>query len=558
MAKVKIQLNQLERQVHETTFLTAEQIVQEGRVEPLKEVEKGLWQARVVLDTVYEIDVMMRGDRVHDFYCGCSRGSKQLPCPHLVAVLLVLRGFRQQQQARRKADRESTLPALQIRTMLNRIPEMDLHQFVKEWAKEDPAFSQAFKARFFVRMHNAQPAHYLDDLFLSYQDGDGQLDTTPKALHDIHRLFRQVLAQASQLLTESRSQSGFALLEYLVTLLEQIDQERLRKQMIRSILHLLQDEDQHQDLQPDSPRFHFLKMLFHQLVQMGEEEAVHLSLLLLQQYTGFPEARSAIAQLMKSEIGRSAISQYNPEPLVLVYYQNLTNEEREDDWMASLGLPRMAPLFYARLAQNLLDSGDFSGCRRILTAGQAIFPESAELLRLQIQLSWELHEKDELPALAEKLVLGTLSEADIHFIQNYLDTKSTRALFQSLVDRLQMAQSFEQHLVRSILLSELAEWDALGQQIVQSGSYRLLERFSDQLIKHLSTPYDQLTIQFLSEYLDKHVGPQARQLIQKTRALLIRQGQVKSEKKLIAAIRARYPHRIQLFLEQDDAQSERL
>ena len=558
MAKVKIQLQQLERQVHETTFLSAEQFVQEGRVEQLKEVEKGLWQARVMLDTTYEIDVMMRGDRVHDFYCGCSRGIKQLPCPHLVAVLLVLRGFRQQQQARRKAEKEATLPALQIRTMLNRVPESDLHQFVREWAKEDPTFAQAIKARFFMRLHASQPSHYLDSLFSTFQDGDGQLDNTPKALHELHRLFRQVLAQAAQLLLDSRSESGYALLEYLTSLLTRVDQERWRRQMIRSILQLLQDQDLQTDFHPQSPRFRFLMTCFHQLVQLGEEDAVHLVLLLLQQYSGFPEARSAIARLMKAEIERSARTRFNPEPLVLVYYQNLTREERDEDWMAGLNLPRLGPLFYTRLARTLLDSGDFTGCGRILNTGQAIFPESAELLRLQIQLSWELHRTDDLPLLAQKLILISLSEEDIHFLREYMPSESITPLFHSLTAQLDASHTFEQNLIRCILWAELEGWDPLGQQIIQSGSFRLLERFGDQLLNHLGSRYDPFVIQFLTTYLDRHVGPQAKQLIRKTRAFLIQQGQLAAERRLLAALQERYPHRSNLFLDQENHQSERL
>ena len=71
MAKTKIQLKHLERQIHEGTLLTGEQYYQEGRVEQFRELEKGLWQARVRLELSYEIEVLMRGDQVQAFTGPC-------------------------------------------------------------------------------------------------------------------------------------------------------------------------------------------------------------------------------------------------------------------------------------------------------------------------------------------------------------------------------------------------------------------------------------------------------------------------------------------------------
>ncbi len=547
MPKPKIQLKHLERQIQEGTFLIGEQYFREGRVEQLRELDKGLWQANVRLDNLYEIEVLLRGERVQEFSCGCSRGIKRLPCPHLIAVLLMLRGFRDQQQETIRQEREATLPALQLRTLLHRISDDDLQQFVRDWAKEEPAFSQALKARFFTRINDSDPAHYLEALLLPYQDMDGRWETEPKRIQEIQRMFKQIFAQSRGLLQEGQDKPGFAILEFMTGLLQNIESPRIKTTLIRSILQILDHPDLQTDLRPDSPRFHFLCIFLRVMVQIEEEAAAHETLILIQAYAGFPEARQAIRQLILSLLQSGKHLKINPEPLVLVYYQNLPETERAEDWLAHLDLPRMGPSFYERLSASLLESGDFEGSHRILEAGRVVFPESAELIRLKIQLLWELHEGPAILPLAEQLILIHLSERDIAYITPYLTAAQLKKLYRSLLQALQTGQTFEHHRMACLILHESRAWQDLAQRIIQSGSFRLLERYADELRSQFPEEYPHLVTRFLEGYLDRHVGPQAKRIIQQVFTLLDGQEMHSAAARLSVHLKNRYPHRQQLL-----------
>ena len=551
MAKLKIQLKQLERQVPEGTFLVGEQYFREGRVEQLRELDRGLWQARVRLDRIYDLEVLLRGDKVSEFYCDCSLGNKHLACPHLVAFLLMLRGFKDQQQEIKRQKNEAKLPVLQIRTLLNHISTPELHQFVREWAKEEPSFSQALKARFFTKINRDNPEHYLDALFQSCFDSDDQRESGPKLYKEVIRLFRQILAQASGLIEQSEENPGYDLLLYLCKLVPRFDSDRLKTTAIKGIMAVLDDESLQDELRPDSARFGFLQTCFGIMVSIGEEKAANRLLLHLQAYTGYPEARNSILDLMRNTLVSAANLQVNPEPLVLVYYQNLPEEKRKQAWLDSLNLPRMGPSFYERMASTLMDTGDFDGCKRMLNYGQSEYPASAELLRLQIQLHWELHEAEPIPVLAQKLLLGTLSGADVDFLSTVMSKEAYLDFSDSMIDSLQDGNTYDHHQLACIFMARSGGWKKLAKRVIQSGSIRLLDKYSHDLQSRYPDQYKAIITEFIDGYLDKHVGPQAKQIIRKVLALLRKQELDKVIDEMINHLQTRYPHRSQLLEDLD-------
>ncbi len=558
MPKPKIQLKQLERQIHEGTFLVGEQYFREGRVEQLRELDKGLWQARVRLEMIYDIEVLLRGDRVHAFTCPCSRGLKRLPCPHLIAVLLMMRNFRDQQRENKRVQKEATLPALQLRTLLQRVSVEDLQQFTKEWAKEDPSFAQAFKARFFAQISTTNPAHYLDLLLHSYQDADGEISTEQKHIQELLPLFRQVLAQVNSLLDQKQEESAYAILHHLLKTASTIGSDRLSSAILDGIITMMETQGLSAELHADDLRFPFLSELLNVLVAQGVEEGVHRNLLQIQAYSGFPESRSNILQVIKSLMSQSKMLQIDPEPLVLVYYQNLPDTDRQRDWLDDLQLPRMGPAFYERLVTTLLETGDFEGCERILTTGQMAYPESAELIRLRIQLYWELHDIDPLIDLAERLILNTLSNADVLFSEKYLSKKQLSILFKGLILKLEDGQTYDHHRLTCMIMARSGAWKAVARRVTSSSSIRLLDIYADDLNEQFPIEYQRILTQFLDDYLDQHVGPQAKQIVQKIRSLLSRQNLSALFYELAVHIKNRYPHRQSLLDDLDATPSLRI
>lgn len=558
MAKTKIQLKHLERQIHEGTLLTGEQYYQEGRVEQFRELEKGLWQARVRLELNYEIEVLMRGDQVQAFTCPCSRGMKQLPCPHLIAVLLMMRNFRDQQREAKRLQKEASLPALQIRTLLPLIPETEIQAFVKDWASEDPIFAQALKARFFAKMRTTNPTGYLDLLLHAYQDADGNIVSEARHIQELLSIFRQVLAQVRSLLKLNQEETAYSILHHFTGLTASLDIDRISGPILFDIIDISEEHGDSAEIQPDDQRFHFLTFLLETLIKLSIEEDVHRTLLQIQSYCGFPESRRHICQVIRKILLQEPVLEIDLDPLALVYYQNLTDQERQTDWLEELHLPRMAPSFYERLVTTLLETGDFEGARRILETGRRVYPESAELIRQQIQLHWELHEPDDLPRLAEQLVLNTLSGQDILFAERYLAPSQLIQMNAFLIRQLADGQTFDQHRIACLLFARAKSWKDLAHRVIQSGSIRLLDTYADDLQAHLPIDYQIIMTRFLDDYLDRHVGPQAKQVIQRISVVLDRQQLPDMFGELARHIQNRYPHRPQLLDNQDYSMHSRL
>jgi hypothetical protein len=205
-----------------------------------------------------------------------------------------------------------------------------------------------------------------------------------------------------------------------------------------------------------------------------------------------------------------------------------------------------------------MENGDFEGSQRILETGRAEFPSSAELIRLQIQLLWELHQGSSILPLAEKLILSNLAEKDVQFVSDYLTAPQIKKLDGALLTALETGQTFEHHRMACILLHRASSWKSLSKRIIHSGSFRLLERYAEDMVTRSSENYPQLVTRFLEGYLDQHVGPQAKRIIQQVLSLLAQQGLQVAASDLVLHLKNRYPHRPQLLDDAEQSSTNRI
>ena len=141
-------LQHLELHIDETSLLQGERLLEGERVTFCAEQEKNLWVATVEAGRSFEIEVKTSPSRVTAATCECERFLETAMCGHIAAVLLQVRKL---QQARKETARQTALPRrikLNAEMILGVAPTEDLLVFLREYARQDRAFTLALKARF--------------------------------------------------------------------------------------------------------------------------------------------------------------------------------------------------------------------------------------------------------------------------------------------------------------------------------------------------------------------------------------------------------------------------
>jgi hypothetical protein len=548
--KTLLSLDLLEVQLPESTVLSAERYLLEGRVDHLREIDKHLWQARVLgTDKTFEPEVQMRGNFLKAHTCDCSLGHKKLPCNHVASVLFLLRRLRDQRRIKREGEKKF-VPEIQVKRLLLLVPTDDQAKFIRDWAQVDNEFALAFKARFFHNMGSHHHIEYLEQLFAPYILDDGSLAVEPEpALKPLRLLIKQLLAQTEDLLIKQTEDLAFANLNYLIQKFQISGSFRQRPALIRQIIQLITRDEFVQNLDPESPRFQFLLDTLNPFMLMKEDFAIQMLLLSLQSYAGFATGRQRINALIGYHLRKGLPKQVNSQSFILVYYQTLNKEQKEGPWIEQLELPRLSPVVYEHLCQTLVDTGDFEGADRLLAEGLTWYPHYMALLRIKANLFWEMHRKRELPAIMLNLIQTSLEPNDLAAAKKLLSEKKWPAfLLQLRQILLALPATYERNVMLSEIHCDRKEWTELSKILVASHSPRLFQRFIQRFpgddIQQIIDVYNQ----FLAEYLDQHIGPKSTVVVQNLFATMEGKQQNSLKKAISQFLKKRYPERPQLLV----------
>ncbi len=547
--KTHLSLDLLEVQLPESTVLTAERYLYEGRVEHLREIDKNLWQAKVLgADKTFEPEVLMRGNFLKAFTCDCSLGHKKMPCNHVASVLFLLRRLRDQRRQKKAAENQF-VPEIQIKRLLLFVSPDDQSRFIREWSQLDKEFALAFKSRFFHTLSGPNHLAYLDQLFAPYKLEDGALAVEPdQALKPLQILIKQLLAQTEDLLVKQAEELAFTNLTYLLQKFQLSDSFRQRPTLIRQMIQLISRDEFVQNLDPESPRFQFLLNALSLFIDMKEDYAIQMVLLSLQSYVGFAGARQQINTTVGTHLRKGIHKLGNSQSFILVYYQTLDTESKAGRWIEGLELPRLSPVVYEHLCQTLMETGDFEGTERLVLEGLNWYPHYMALLRLKVKLYWEMHRIRELPALMLTLVLTSLDTIDLQTAKKLIAGKRWLSFLKSLEHNLMdLPATYERNAMVCEIHSERNGWVELSNILVSSGSPRLVQRFIPRLPADDSNIIIDIYTRFLASYLDQHVGPKSTDVVQNLFSTIDERRQQAVKKAITQFLKKRYPERPQLI-----------
>ena len=540
-----ITLDQLETQVPEGVLAAAEKYFQEGRVEHLREIDKNLWQARITgFEQIIEPEVLLRGNYVKAFSCECSKGSKKVPCAHLIALLLLIRKVRRQKIQKQAS---AAIPEFKTRDLIEILPESSLRKFLHDWSERDPEMVLALRAEFFHHFAARDHAGQLDVLFQPFLLEDGGLATEPaSSLRSLQVLIRHVLRQTEALLISDEDPRAYINMGFILRHLSMTPGFRNRSSLAKHILQIVAKHGLRESLDPSSPRFDFLLKILPFVLAIDEEKLLPLVLLELQAYAGFSHAavriNSTTGTLLRER--RHAIG--DPQALLLVYYQTLRAQDKQNNWIENLGLPRLSPSVYTNLASTLLGSGDFEGGMTLSAKGLEHYPHFADLLRIHIKCLWELHDFTHIPELLHRLLTIHLIPEDLDLAKAYLPVSTWESFCSKLGRALQALPS---SYGRNVLLAETyfhsGNFGKLEDVIVESESPKLMQRFIGRLHALGPDSIVNLLERFLQRYLAQHLGPPATKTVSNLLGMLTADEDQSVRSRVIHFLKERFPERLE-------------
>lgn len=150
---VKLSLKDFEFHISSTTWSIAQDLVTEGHVHSLQEVERHFWVAKVTDgESTWESEVIITPSKIKAYACECWSEQRRLMCPHIAATLLQVRKFLNQRAEQKEKEKLATPQVeavrISVQKVLAEVPISDLQDFVKEYARRDRDFALALKTRF--------------------------------------------------------------------------------------------------------------------------------------------------------------------------------------------------------------------------------------------------------------------------------------------------------------------------------------------------------------------------------------------------------------------------
>ena len=158
-----------------------------------QEVERHLWTARY---GPHEAEARISPSRVRAIGCDCSDFSLRKSCPHVAALLLAIRAQRPAPKPRPATTK--TAKRLSVPGILAEAEDGALRAFLRDYARRDPAFALALKARFAgsvqLEDNRAKYRQLIEGTVRGARRADGSL--TPRALKRALPVLQELLGQA--------------------------------------------------------------------------------------------------------------------------------------------------------------------------------------------------------------------------------------------------------------------------------------------------------------------------------------------------------------------------
>ena len=540
----KLLLKDFELRISANTWNQAEDLLQAGAVQRLRELERHFWVAQVHDgEETHETEVIITPSRIKAFACDCSGPGRRFMCAHVAAMLAKVRQFldqkaiEQQDRAAEKVAKGSS--RLTIGEVLKSIETEALHDFIQEYAKQDRNFSLSLKTWFAGAVQRGENTYAVLWNSLIPKAGKPMQDA---AMRQLRKTLGDLNKRAARALREGDYRQVFeismASLPGVVTLEQNhptAPVEELWASAQQLIGYLMELETG--SLSPELAH-QVRELLLDALPQKALDRHFRDKMLL---WLG----RGATDNATFAQI-ESRFSNNNPDTAgieVLLY--------------CVAQIERKMPEALSRVLAGFAARPDFvletlSALRR-LNYPAAILP-AIELLEQSLTFSNEQKRQLQQLSYYAAQTLGDKAPQMAYLKRQFLEYKQQDALARlrdlSPEEWPELRQQLLEHLEQSGDRDRLATFytaermfSELIQMLENSGEIAFLQRFEAFLLpEHVDFVYGQY-LKYLSVYLEDHFGGPAAQEVRRNLQSLVQKGQLPLVKRISDELQRRYPER---------------
>ncbi len=551
----------LEKVIDPDIFDAGLQLVEEGIISGIKEIETNLWVARTSLEI--EPELLISRDKVKTYSCDCQLARSGNICEHIAGTAILFRRERNRPTSKTKrTTSKKKAPPKKITTahILNMVSEQEIKDFVRKYARSNRQFAVSLKTKF---------AH----LFQSEDTGKkyGQVLETIIKTHvgrsaylkvaKLRRLLKnldELLDQAENALAQNHYGDVFSLLsnfiEYVVPVVWKSKGDDLLVRLDRAfqLLNQLVQKDISPELQEkmaakmieECPKFKY---------RSGETTAkFFFSLGYLYERMG---QLDMLSDFIEEQVKDSTWGHWLMAEWQVFRYRIASTLEKEEvckEIMAESILDR--PLFNRMIKDAELRNDKNTLKYLIETAKEqdSGILNNMALHTEKILLSMAKEEKNKrnLVIHAEKLFLDTLDLQYFELLKQNISKYKWSSFFARLIDKITSNNKYwvQKEAVAELLARE-KKIAGLFHYIQQIKSLTLLSKYETVLLNNDRLKYIELFESMAMDHAKHHLGEKNARFLSEKIATLINGKEKSFAQELIRKLQTEYPQRRSLMNE---------
>jgi len=555
-------LRNLETHIGEAALLEGERLLDERRVDSLREVERHLWVARFGRENSVEVEIKVSPSRVLAATCECSTFRQRGECGHFAAAALALRRELTQRTARKQQPKQKApaRPAkLTTNVVLEHVDREQLTAFVREYARTHRNFAIALKARFAAQVETIPTREKFEQLL----DGAIKLARRPdrsishRGLQKIVMVLRELHEQTEEALDRHHYGDACSIAQSIVEKLPPIlgkfsttvDELERELRFAFSVFETVARSDAPPALQRELWNYAIGECSKLAYRKHGYDLLFFRLLLLL---SDGPERVDQVLQALATQRQKYMEAFADPTPLLLLELRLLEEHERREEAAALIegNLLQRGVLQYA--IEYALRHQQYGRAKQLVRAGldQQEEAGAAEWLELyQRRIAEAEGDTRTLLLLLEKQYLQHFDAALLDRLRQ-LQEGDWPAYLQQLTEKMRRRPPGErQRDALATLLSEAGNKEALLDMLRQSGSLDLCRQYDTFLLPKYKEEVLKLYQQLLTAYIQHHLGPKSSRKIRQVLDHLNQSGLQELSARLVQEFRTNYPERHTLMEE---------
>jgi hypothetical protein len=552
-------LSELEKHVGESALLLGEELLEQGCVRNLQEIERHLWLAEVEDKRVIEVELRITPTKVVQGSCECAAFRLADPCAHFVAAALGLRRQIQEKKAQQRpkspAEKKAS-KSLGTQQILEHVSHAALAEFVRSYAKSNRGFAIALKSRFAttvpVEDSKAKFNEVLDSAIGAARKADRSFSSRGlRKILEVAEEMRLQMGQSAEL-NHFSDTVGIAqsLIEKLTPLLRKSGElePELRESVtagFRTMRELVAP------FAPpalvDSLRTYALEEYRKLLYRNNFIDKYFLRL--LEALIRTPEDGIQLREIISEHIERYLSEGRDPAAMVLQLIQLLEKEGHRTEATSLLERYLSSPDVLLFAAKNAAAKADWERMTLLCSFGMKLNLPPAVHAEIEILLLEKAKRDKNLTQIRQFSKSRFLKTLEIGYFHAFLTTweGDGQTLEEEILAPLRkLPFSIPKRQAIAAVLAETGQYDHLLAYLKDCRSIELLASFGHYYLPNRQEDIADLYRDLFAQYLRGHVGPKPSKRIREILDNLRQKGGGLLADRLASIIKEEYPERSSL------------